>query len=117
MSEFVNQPTNINSGVEKFDWLVDVNYSSSFTSKVESSFSPNTTNIIFIGKPFLSRQNCFERKLKNITEILGTKPRTVQWLGINSTAWRGVNTDRCLNKGLGGNVQWNLDRGCGLLRK
>ena len=55
MSEFVKQSTNINSGVDKVDWLVDVNYSSSFTSKVELSFPSNTTNIIFIGKTFLFR--------------------------------------------------------------
>ena len=36
MSEFVKQSTNINSGFDKVDWLVD--YSSSFTSKVELSF-------------------------------------------------------------------------------
>ena len=111
MSEFVKQSTNISSGVDKVDWLVDVNYSSSFTSKVELPFPSNTTNIIFIGKPFLFRQNCFEQKLKNRTEMVGTKLRTVQWSGINSTACRGVNTGRCLNKGLGGNVQWNLNRG------
>ena len=65
MSEFVKQSTNINSGVDKVDWLVDVNYSSSFTSKVELPFPSNTTNITFIGKPFLFRHNCFEPKLKN----------------------------------------------------
>ena len=47
MSEFVKQSTNINSGVDKVDWLVDVNYSSSFTSKVELSIPSNTTIIIF----------------------------------------------------------------------
>ena len=104
MSEFVKKSTNINSGVDKVDWLVNVNYSSSFTNKVELSFPSNTTNIIFIGKPFLFRQNCFERKLKNRTEMVGTKLRTVQWSGINSTACRGVNTGRCLNKGPGGKV-------------
>ena len=62
MSEFVKQSTNINSGV---DMIVNVNYSSSFTSKVKLSFPSNATNIIFIGKPFLFRQICFERKLKN----------------------------------------------------
>ena len=36
MSEFVKQSTNINSGFDKVDWLVD--YPSSFTSKVELSF-------------------------------------------------------------------------------
>ena len=41
--------------------------------------------------------------------MVGTKLRTVQWLGINSTTCRGVNTDRCLNKGLWGNVRWNLN--------
>ena len=30
--------------------------------------------------------------------MVGTKLRTVQWSGINSTVCRGVNTDRCLNK-------------------
>ena len=30
----------------------------------------------------------------------GAELRTVQWLGVNSTTRRGVNTDRCLNKGL-----------------
>ena len=45
MPEFVKQSTNTNSGVDKVDWLVDVNYSSSFTSKVELSFTTmkNTT--------------------------------------------------------------------------
>ena len=46
MSEFVKQSTNINSRVDKVDWLVNVNYSSSFTSKVEFPFTPNATNII-----------------------------------------------------------------------
>ena len=78
MSEFVKQSTNINSGVDKIDWLIDVKYSSSFTSKVELSFPPNATNIIFIEKPFLFRQNCFERKLKNRTEMVNTKLRIVQ---------------------------------------
>ena len=60
MSEFVKQSVNINSGVDKADWFVDVNYSSSFTSKIELSFPSNTANIIFIRKPFLFGQNCFE---------------------------------------------------------
>ena len=47
MSEFVKQSKNINSGIDKVDWLVDVNYSSSFASKVELLFPSNTTNIIF----------------------------------------------------------------------
>ena len=33
--------------------------------------------------------------------MVGTKLRTVQWSGVNLTACRGVNTDRCRNKGLG----------------
>ena len=33
--------------------------------------------------------------------MVDTKVRNVQWLSINSTACRGVNTDRCLNKALG----------------
>ena len=111
MSEFVKQSTNINSGVDKVDWLIDVNYSSSFTSKVELSFPSNTTNIIFIGKPSLFRQNYFEQKLKNRTEMVVTKLRIVQWSDINSTTCRGVNKDRCLKKGLGGNLQWNLNKG------
>ena len=41
--------------------------------------------------------------------MVSTKLRTMQWLGINSTTCRGVNTDRCLNKGLWGNVRWNLN--------
>ena len=112
MSEFVKQSTNINSGVEKVDWLFDVNYSSSFTSKVELPFPSQIQQISSLSeKPFLFRQNCFERKLKNLTEMVGAKLRTMQWSDINLTACRGVNTDRCLNKGLGGNMQWNLNRG------
>ena len=38
MSAFVKQSTNIDSGVEKIDWLVDVNDSRSFTSKVGCRF-------------------------------------------------------------------------------
>ena len=83
MSEFVKQSTKINSGVDKVDWPVDVNCSSSFMSKVEYSFPQNTTNIIFIGKPFFFRQNCFKRKLKDRTKMVGTKLRTVQWLSVN----------------------------------
>ena len=86
MSEFVKKSTNINSVVDKVDWNVDANYSSSFTSNVEFSFPPNATNIIFIGKSLFCRQNCFEQKLKNQTEMLGTKLGTVQWSSVNSTA-------------------------------
>ena len=63
-----------------------------------------------MGKPFFFRQNYFEQNLKNQFEMVGTKRKTVQWPSINSTVCRGVNTDRCLNKGLGGNMQWNLNR-------
>ena len=50
--------------------------------------------------------------------MVGTKLRTVQWSGINSTASGGVNTDRCLNKGLGGqHAMESQQGGCGLLRK
>ena len=35
MSEFVKESSNIISGIDKTDWLVDVNYSSSFNSKAE----------------------------------------------------------------------------------
>ena len=85
MSEFAKQSTNISPGVDKVDWLVDVNYSSSFSSKVKLSFPSNTTNIIFIKKPFLFRQNCFEKKLTNQTETAATKLRTEHWSGNNST--------------------------------
>ena len=101
MSEFVKQSTNINSGADKADWIVDVNYLSSFTSKVELPFPSHTKRITIIGKHFLFRQNCFERKLKNRIEIVGTKLRTGQWSGINSTACRVVKKGRCLSKGLG----------------
>ena len=102
MSEFVKQSTNINSGADNVDWIVDVNYLSSFTSKVELPFPSHTKSIIFIGKHFLFRQNfLFERKLKHRIEMVGTKLRTGQWSGINSTACRGVKKGRCLNKGLG----------------
>ena len=33
--------------------------------------------------------------------MVGTELRTVQWSDVNLTTCRGVNTDRCLNKGLG----------------
>ena len=97
--EFVKQSANINSGVDKVDLLIDVNYSSRFTSKIRLAFPPNAANMIFNGKPFLFRQSCFEQKLKNRTEMVGTKFKTVQWSGINSTTCRGFNTDRCLTKG------------------
>ena len=109
MSEFVKQSTSISSGVDKVDWF-DVSYSSSFSSKVELSSKYNKCHLY--RKDFLFRKNCFEQNLKNQTEMVGTKLRTVQWLGITSSACNaGVSTDRCLNKGLGGNVQWNLNRG------
>ena len=76
MSEFVKQSTSISPGADKVDWLVDVNYSSSFSSKVKLSFPSNTTNIIFTRKPFSFRQNYFEQKLTNRTETVGTKLRT-----------------------------------------
>ena len=38
MSEFVAQSTNINSGVDNSDCHVEVNHSSSFTSKVNCGF-------------------------------------------------------------------------------
>ena len=78
-------------------------------------FPSNTTNVTFIGKPF--KQNFFEQKLKKRTEMVGTKLVTVQWSGINSTTCRGVNTDRCLNKGLGATCNGISAGGCGLLRK
>ena len=40
-----------------------------------------------------------------------SKLRTVPLSGINSTACRGANTDRCINKGLEGNMKWNFNKG------
>ena len=97
-SKLVKQSTNINSGVDKVDWSVNVNYSSSFTSKVELSFPPNAKNIIFNWKLFLFRQNCFEQKLKNWTEMVGTKLRTIQWPVVNSSTYKGIITDRWKTK-------------------
>ena len=116
MSEFVKQSTTINSGVDKVDWLVDVNVNG-FTSKFELSFPSNTTNIIFIGKPFLFRQNCFELKLQNLTKIVDTKLRTVQWSGINSAACRGVRQADTSTKGWGQHAIESQQAGCSLLRK
>ena len=68
----------------KLTGLVDHNYSSSLTRKAELSFPPNATNIFFNKRPFLFRQNGFELKRKNQTELVGIKLRTVQWPGVNS---------------------------------
>ena len=100
MSELIKRSPEMNSGVDKVDWHIDVNHSSSFTSKVRLSFPPNATNIIFNGKLFLFKQNYFEPKLKNRAEMVGRKLRTVQWPAVNSITCRCVNTYRCLNKGL-----------------
>ena len=83
MSEFVKPSANINSGVDKVDWTCWTQLFQQFYSKVELSFSPNATNIIFNRKPFLFRQNGFERKRQNETELVGIKLRTVYWPGVN----------------------------------
>ena len=90
MSEIVKQSTNITSGVDKVGLL---------TSTIQAVLPArlNCGFLILIRKPFLFRQNCFERKLKNRTEMVGTELRTAQWPDVNSTTWSGVNTDRCLN--------------------
>lgn len=74
MSQFVPQFANINFGVYWYQ------YSNSFTTKTKLLFPPNAGNIPFNGKAFLFRQNCFEQKLKNRNEMVGTKLKTVQWL-------------------------------------
>ena len=43
--------------------------------------------------------------------MVSTKLRTVQWAGVHSANCTDVDTDRCLNKGLGDKVQWNLNSG------
>ena len=107
MSGFFKQFTNINSEVYKVDWLVYLNYLSSFTTaRLKCCFlQVQQISSLPENPSFLFRQNCFERKFKNRTEMVGTKHRTVQCSGINSTFCRSVNTDRCLIKGLQGNVQ------------
>ena len=52
-----------------------------------------------------------QQKFKNQTEMVGTKFRTVKWSAISLIDCRGVNTGRYLSKRLGGNMQWNLNRG------
>ena len=42
--------------------------------------------------------------------MAGTEFRTAHLSGVNSTTCRGANTDRCLNKELGGKLQCNLNR-------
>ena len=43
--------------------------------------------------------------------MVGTRLRTVQWLGVNSTTCRGVNTERCFNKELGATCNRTSTRG------
>ena len=44
--------------------------------------------------------------------MVGTKLKTVQWSGINSTACKIANSNRCLNKGLGATFNGiHLNRG------
>ena len=69
MSEFVKQSTNISSGVEKVAWVVGLltglsTIQAVLPERLNYRFL-HATNIIFIGKSFLFRQNCFEQKLKN----------------------------------------------------
>ena len=43
--------------------------------------------------------------------MIGNKSRSLQWSIINSASCTGFHTDRCLNKELGGNLQWYINRG------
>ena len=43
--------------------------------------------------------------------MVDNKSRSLQWLINNSASCTGSHTDRCLNKGLGGNLQWYINRG------
>ena len=111
MSKFTDGTNNIDVRINKSDWFVDFNNPSSIASKITMLVSSAAANIIFKGKPFISAKNSSEPPIKNRITMVDNKSRSLQWPIINSASCTGSHTDRCLNKGLGGNLQWYINRG------
>ena len=111
MSKFTDKTSNIDFRINMSDWFVDINNPSSIASKITMSVSSAAANIIFKGKPFISAKNSSEPPIKNRITMVDNKSRSLQWPIINSASCTGSHTDRCLNKGLGGNLQWYINRG------
>ena len=115
----LSQPRNISHRIriDKSDWLVDINNPSNTTSKITMSVTSAAANIIFKGKAFISAKNSSE-PIKNRITMVDNKSRPLQWPIINSSSCTGSHTDRCLNKGLGGNSAMVYELGeCGQTRK
>ena len=63
------------------------------------SLPPNATDVIFIGKPFSFRQNCFEQKLESRTGMVCTKFRTVNCRALTQLLMRVLIQADALVKG------------------
>ena len=111
MSKFTDGTSNIDVRINKSDWFVDFNNPSSIASKITMLVSSAAANITLKGKPFISAKNSSEPPIKNRITMVDNKSRSLQWPIINSASCTGSHTDRCLNKGLGGNLQWYINRG------
>ena len=111
MSKFTDRTSNIDFRINKSDWFVNINNPSSIASMITMSVYSATANIFFKKKPFISAKNSPEPPIKNRVTMVNNKSRSLQWPIINSASCTGSHTDRCLNKGLGGNLQWYINRG------
>ena len=111
MSKYTDRTSNIDFRINKSDWLVDINNPSSITSKITMSVCSAAANIIFKGKPFISAKNSSEPPIKNRITTVDNKSKFLQCSIINSASCTVSHIKRCLNKGLGGNLQWYINKG------
>ena len=100
MSEIDRPENSIDFRINKTNWIVDVNNSSSITSKDKLPIPANTTNIIFKGKPFLFRPSYFEQKFQDGIKVVDRKSGSLQWQEPNSTTSTGVDTNRKVLEGI-----------------
>ena len=85
MSEIDRSENSIDFRINKTNWIVDVNNSSSITSKDKLPIPATTANIIFKGKPFLFRPSYFEQKFQDGIKVVDRKLGSLQWQEPNST--------------------------------
>ena len=100
MSKFTDRTRNIDFRISTSDWFVGINNPSSTASKITMSVSSAAANIIFKRKPFILARNSSELPIKNRITMVDKKPRSLQWLIINSAFCAGSHKNRYLNKGL-----------------
>ena len=111
MFRYVQSTSNIHFDIDKVDRPSLINSPGCPSSTHTVSLPSTTSNKIFKQISVLPELSFSEQQIQGRTNVVDKKLRNLKREVSYSTSSTGTNADRCLQKGMGSMLQWNINRG------